>query len=334
MSDDSIPREWHDLFSAALNGTSTDAEKARLAEVLKGCASARQLWFFYHDNECGLAELKRSPVPAPAALPRQPARAGWLSWRPLTAAAAGIVIGLSGASLVFGYAGSYAGRVFALLQESFESGPAPLAAGMPVTPDVWSGDYSELIGGHGGVKPARGTKMLRFLRADYAGKPAGGGYVADLFRIVDLSSQEFDIARGDACISVEARFRALPQDGVRRGHCGVTVYALDALPEPGEHHGSFLKRRDGLMAADDDSPATGTAILATTARQEPLTTMGDAWQTARSELRLPPRTRYVMIHLHQSLLQPKNLQAPDPVKFDGLFVDDVRVTLAHRPPLP
>lgn len=333
MKNEPAPREWHDLFSAALNGTATDGEKARLAEVLKDSASARQLWFLYHDNECGLAELKQ-PRAVVAAPPRPAARTAWFSWRPLTAAAAGIVIGLSGATLVFGYAGSYAGRAIALLQEGFESPPAPLAVGMSVEPGFWSGDFSEVVGVHRGVKPAGGMKMLRFLRADYEGKPERGGYVADLFRVVDLARPEFEVARGDACISVEARFRALPQDGVRRGHCGVTVYALDALPESGEHHDLFLKRRDGMAIGDDEAPATGPTILATTARQEPLMTSGDAWQAARSELRLPPGTRYVLIHLHQSLLQPKNLRAAEPVEFEGLYVDDVRVTLAHRPPLP
>ncbi|HEY1051835.1 MAG TPA: hypothetical protein VGE39_18820 [Prosthecobacter sp.] len=326
---DPVPKEWHDLFSAALNGTATDAEKSRLAEVLKNNASARQLWFLYNDNECGLAELKQPLTVA------QTARTAWFSWRPLTAAAAGIVIGLSGATLVFGYAGSYAGKAISLLQESFESPPAPLAAGMPVEPGLWSGDFSEVVEAQRGVQPAQGSKMLRFLRADYEGKPARGGYVADLFRVVDLTSPELAVMRGDACISVEARFRALPQDGVRRGHCGVTVYALDALPESGEHHDLFLKRRDEMTAdTDDESPGKGPLILATTARQEALMTFEGAWQMARSELRLPPGTRYVLIHLHQSLLQPKNLRTPDAVKFDGLYIDDVRVTLAHRPPLP
>lgn len=333
MKDDPAPKEWHDLFGAALNGTATDVEKARLAEVLKGSASARQLWFLYNDNECGLAELKQ-PRPMVPLSPHPAARPAWFSWRPLTAAAAGIVIGLSGATLVFGYAGSYGSRAIALLQEGFESPPAPLAAGMPVEPGIWSGDFSEVVGEHRGVKPTGGVKMLRFLRADYERKPARGGYVADLFRIVDLNSPEFDVARGDACISVVARFRALPQDGVRRGHCGVTVYALDDLPEPGDSHDLFLKRQQGLATAADDPPGAGSTILATTARQEALTTTGDSWQAARSELCLPPGTRYVLIHLHQSLRQPKNLRAVDPVEFDGLYVDDVRVTLAHRPPLP
>lgn len=334
------PHEWHQLFSAALSGTITEAGQARLSEVLKSSSSARQLWFLYNDNECGLAELKpaRLPMPMVEAKPAPAARLAWFSWRPLTAAAAGIVIGLSGASLVFGYAGTYAGRVVALLQESFESGPAPLTAGMPVQAGLWSGDFSEVVrGSHRGVVPASGEKMLRFLRADYEGKPARDGYVADLFRIVDLSSPAYDVERGDACISVEARFRALPQDGAKRGHCGVTVYALDALPEAGEHHDFFLKRRDGMSMETndgDDSLSTGPTILATTARQELLALGSQNWQVVRSELRLPPGTRYFMIHLHQSLAQPQAARDARAVEFEGLFVDDVRVTLAHRPPLP
>ena len=41
-----------------LNETCTPAERQELAEVLKANAEARQLWFFYCDNECGLAEVR------------------------------------------------------------------------------------------------------------------------------------------------------------------------------------------------------------------------------------------------------------------------------------
>lgn len=90
---DRAHNEWHHLFSAALNGTVTYAEKSQLATLLKTSAEARQLWFLYHDNECGLAELKQPPaVTAPFRSPAN--RAAWLSWRPLAAAAACALLAL------------------------------------------------------------------------------------------------------------------------------------------------------------------------------------------------------------------------------------------------
>jgi hypothetical protein len=204
---------------------------------------------------------------------------------------------------------------------------------MPIEPGRWSGDYSEVVGEFSGVKPASGKKMLRFLRADYEGKPVHDGYVGDLFRIIDLRGTEFDVARGDACVSVEARFRSLPQEEPGRVRCGVTVYALDALPSAGERHDLFLKARDGLLA-EGGAQNAGANILATASRHEVLTTVGGVWQIARNELRVPPGARFFMIHLHESLADLWKQKDLQPVEFAGLFVDDIRVTLTHRPPLP
>lgn len=325
-SNSTFPHEWHQLFSAALNGTLSPEEKTRLNELLHSTPAARQLWFLYTDNECALAELR--PRVLTAQVPT--ARLAWLSWRPLAAAAAGVVLGLAVASLTPGSALGYNSRGLVLLQEGFESGPAPLTQGMPAQADVWSGDYSQVVGAQQDVRPMRGEKMLRFLRADYLGKPGRDGYVADLYRIIDLTRPELQVVRGDAWVSVEAGFRALPQGGVRRGHCGVTVYALDALPPEGEHHEVFIKRRDNLGLDLEEGPS----ILASTTRQDTIPVNHMSWQTARGELRLPPGTRYLMIHLHQSLAQPFPAKAEPPVEFTGLFVDDVRVTLVRRPPLP
>ncbi len=41
-----------------------------------------------------------------------------------------------------------------------------------------------------------------------------------------------------------------------------------------------------------------------------------------------------MLHLHEWRLDAKDYKKPQPIEFGGLFLDDVRVTLTHRPPLP
>jgi len=331
---DTDHNEWHRLFSGALNGTITDAEKTQLAALLKSSAEARQLWFLYNDNECGLAELKPLMSAATPASKKQTARLPWLSWRPLTAAAAGLVIGLSSATLGWGYVGSYAAKAITLLQDGFESGPPPQVTGVPTAPGSWSGDFSEVTGEYQGVKPAGGKKMLRFLRADYEGKQGRDGYIADVFRIIDLRGSELDVSRGDACVSVEAKFRSLHQPKLGRISCSVTIHALDALPSPEERQQFFVKATSGIPEADTDDPNSSATILATTTRHEAFESAGDEWQTVRSELRVPPGSRYFMIHLHEWLLDSKGPHQPQPVNFAGLFVDEVRVTLAHRPPLP
>jgi len=333
------------LLHSHLNGTIGEADAARLQSLLRENAEARRMLRDFSTVDAKLSELSAAnaatlqllaaPDAIPAQLPHRLAWAGWLSWRPLTAAAAaGMVIGLCSASMVWAYIGPNAGRAITLLQESFESGPPPLVTGIPVEAGRWSGDYSEVVGEFQGVKPASGGKMLRFLRADYEGKPRGDGYMADLFRVIDLRDSQFDVTSGNACVSTEARFRSLPQDGAGSLKSCISLYALDALPEPGERHEFLLKPRDGLPAAGDGTQNAGATILATSTRREISKLADNSWQVVRSELRMPPGARFLMVHLHAWLVGPQGERTPQPVEFAGLFVDDVRVTLTHRPPLP
>lgn len=326
---DRMTDEWHRLFSAALNDTITEAESAQLATLLKTNAEARQLWFLYHDNECSLGELK--PRVAVAAWPA-PTRASRLSWSPLTAAAAGLVFGLFSASMVWGYVGLRANQATLLIAESFETGLAPKVTGMPAQPGAWGGDFSEVVGEIAGVKPAQGTKMLRFRRADYEGKPVRDGYVADLFRIIDLRGRDLAVQHGDGAIQVDARFAALPQNGLQGMSCGMTIYALDELPPKGTRDDAFLKRLStgALEAAEPDAEPR---ILATAARSEKAETTGQ-WQIVRSELRLPAETRYCLVHLRAHLNGSYRPEIAKPVEFAGLFVDDIHIALTHRAAQP
>jgi ferric-dicitrate binding protein FerR (iron transport regulator) len=98
---DPAPTEWHPLCSAALDGTITGPEKARFATLLKTSAEARQLWFLYTDNECGLAELKQQRSAPQVALSKP--RSRWLAWRPLAAAAAAMVAMVAMVALAGGW---------------------------------------------------------------------------------------------------------------------------------------------------------------------------------------------------------------------------------------
>lgn len=326
---DSVQNEWHRLFNGALNDTLNAVEKTELATLLKTSAAARQLWFLYSDNECGLAELKPRILAAPAPA----SRVRGFSWSPLTAAAAGLIIGLFSASMVWGYVGTFVAKTITLVAESFESGPGPLVTGMPVQPGSWSGDFSEIVGEFDGVKPSQGARMLRFRRADYEGKPVRDGYVADLFRIIDLRDEALGVARGDASVTVEARFAALPQEQLRGMSCGITVHALDALPPEGTRDDTLLRRMGAELLESAELDA-GPRILATAARSERMGVTSGKWQVVRAELQLPAGARYGLVHLRAHLHGSHRPEVPKPVEFAGLFVDDVRILLTHRRSVP
>jgi hypothetical protein len=308
------PSEWHWLFNAALNDQLSDAERAQLATVLKSSAEARQLWFLYQDNECSLAELKpRSQMKSPrTGLP-------WLSWRPLTAAAAGIVFGMLCTSVVFGFGARSVEKVISLLQESFESGPAPLVTGMPQEVNLWSGDYSEIVEKQEGVKPKDGTKMARVLRSDFEGKTSSKPSLqGDLMRVVDVRSFLREASGGEVVITLSALFNAAPFPEAEHYDGAVTLWAL----------GPQFPREENLM---DDALAHSVGLC------RPLDRDPATWQSTSTRLLLPPGTERVLLKVSFTPVpaSSKSLSPlPDHVTFAGHFVDDVRASVTIRKAAP
>jgi hypothetical protein len=152
--------------------------------------------------------------------------ASWLSWRPLTAAAAGLVIGLFCASVVFAYVASSLGKVVTFLDDSFESGPAPLVTGAPMEAGHWSGNHTEVVSEQQGVKPESGKKMLRFLRTDYKRKPnPEKGHVGDIYQLIDMRPYRQEFADGGAVVQLSAGFNTLEFPADERYECSLTLYA-------------------------------------------------------------------------------------------------------------
>jgi hypothetical protein len=241
----------------------------------------------------------------------------WFSWRPLTAAAAGILFGLFSASIVlgFGFAGRSLEKVVSLLRESFESGPAPLVKGMPQELNLWSGDYSEIVEKHEGVKPAQGTKMGRVLRSDYDGKTSSKpSKQGDLMRVVDVRPFLREANGGELVITLSALFNAAPFPEAERYDGAVYLYALGQIDSTEESLlEDALAHSHGACRSLDRDPAT--------------------WQRASARLLLPPGTERVLIKVSFTPVPAsgKNLSPlPDHVTFAGHFVDDVRASVSIR----
>lgn len=91
----------NELILRYLHGEATDAEVAELDRLL-ACDPALRLKLIVETGiDAGLCEIARERASQPSAV--VPRRSVWLSWRPLTAAAAGIVFGMFCTSVVFGY---------------------------------------------------------------------------------------------------------------------------------------------------------------------------------------------------------------------------------------
>jgi hypothetical protein len=266
-------------------------------------------------REDGIVELLE-PAPTHKTAPRM--RTRWLAWRPLTAMTAGVVFGLFGASVLLGFGpgGRWTEKVTSLFVESFESGPAPLMAGVPQELNRWSGDLSEVVGEQQGVKPAHGTKMIRMLRADFEGKSTAKlNTYGDLIKIVDVRAFTRETNGGEVVLSASALFNAATFPEAERYDGVVTLYAVDEIgyTEKNLLKDSLAHSCSGPGLSLDRNPAT--------------------WESATARLQLPAGTHFVVVKVSVRRWT-KNKESlstlPNPVNFSGHFVDDVRSSIHVR----
>ena len=332
---------WDHLIHGHLDDSLTESENAEFESLMIESASARRRFWdlaevqglaresarlagVQAEVEAALPEaLHTSPVLKlaqkmdPMATPQQTESkrwTGWLTWRPLTAAAAGLVIGVFCASFAWAYVAPSLGKVITLLQESFESVPAPLVTGVPIEAGKWSGDYTEVVGEQQGVKPESGKKMLRFLRADFEGKvKPEGSYISEVHQLIDLRPYRREFADGGAVVQLSAAFNAFSFPAEEAFVCSVSLQALDA------------------ETAINGSTRIGETLLIdclAMARNSRLKVDRDpaTWQRLNAELRLPSNTDFILIRI--ALAHTNQAQRRE--SFDGHYLDGVRLTLARR----
>lgn len=305
---DPTRHEWHRLFNAALNGTLTAAERPQLAALLKSSAEARQLWYLYHDNECGLSELKTAASVAAAAVPPGggPSPRGaspWLQWRSLTAAAAGLVIGLSGASVVYGIAihrGSEKRTPLAVFEPGFENAQLPLVKGIPRRTGQWGGDAAKVVAGENGVPPKEGRFMLRIE------PPARGAW--RVYQVLDLQSLPPGGGRESRDIEISASLTTADTAAAVR----FFVRAFAVAEAPDEIDDAWLDRREEAIA----SVMRGLDVLPD----------AHGWQTLGVSIQVPRTARSLVLFL--------GVRTPDKsARTSPIYMDDVRVSLV-TPPWP
>jgi hypothetical protein len=309
----------------ALRDTHDASARAELNTLLRENADARSTMArLMVDEQALINRLRDDSIvallePAPKAETPLSTSTRWFAWRPLTAAAAGLVIGLFSASMVFGFGARSVEKVVSLLQVSFESGPAPLVTGMPQEVNLWSGDYSEVVERYEDVKPAQGTKMVRMLRSDFEGKASSmPNRQGDLSRILDVRSFMRDVNGGEFVMTLSALFNAAPFPDSQRYDGVVTLYALGELGSTEESlMEDALAISNGSCNSMDRDPAT--------------------WQTASTRLLLPTGTKFVMLKV-SFRRWPKGSgdqpSLPDLMTFAGHFVDDLRASIRIRNAAP
>jgi hypothetical protein len=311
-----------ELINRWREGKLSDEELRRLTDALatqEGRAALRGDWFL----EAALPEalrttrvLKLAQKLDPMVTSQTRTWTNWLSWRPLTAAAAGIVFGMFCTSIVFAYVAPLGGKVITLFQESFESGPAPLVTGVPIEADKWSGDYTEVVGEQQGVKPASGKKVLSFLRGDYEGRNIPSSHSSDVFRLLDVRPYRREFADGGAVVQLTAVFNAVPFPADENFSATLTIFALDAS----------LVGNETVKAEN----ALSTESLAFSRSSKVVMDRNSAtWQKVSNELRLTSGTEFLMIRIGMSNDTKSKDKRRD--SFAGHFADKVQLVIARRP---
>ncbi len=244
-------------------------------------------------------------------------RSGWFQWRPLTAAAAGVVLGLFCATVAWAMASPRAvatmARVFALEDGSFEKTMGPVPAGFPKQAGVWSGDESEVVS-NGAVKAKDGAHMLRFVSpgAD-ANDPNGRAISCDVFQLVDLRAlRDHGSTQSDSVLELSAEFL----DARIQPRVSVTFTCQ-----------MFLFNGDPAKAHETWPLSNGDAIGSGAAHLDSLGGTPTSWKKLTARCLLPAQADYAVV---QIAARP-NIR---PTKLESLFVDDVKLTVKMQPSLP
>lgn len=235
------------------------------------------------------------------------------------ALAGGLLVGIIATSAAWVYAAPLwtTATSVSLLDEGFETCPAPLASGIPTQAGVWSGDVCEIVGEHQHVAPSRGQRMLRFLRADTAKKPNPSGYVSDLYYLVDVRPYRKMLEDGGAVVQLSVNFNAaiFPED--EKYKSSIFLYAMDVQTAT-----------DGTTLAGNG--LANDALAYSRSSRLTLDRHPETWQRLSGELRLPPGTDHVLVRIGIGHATPAQRRP----EFPGQYLDDVRLVLIRRLPLP
>jgi hypothetical protein len=231
----------------------------------------------------------------------------WLTRRPLTAAAAGLVFGMICTSVVFGYVAERAAvkkTSLAVFDAGLE-GIKPFDKGLPHNVDKWGVQAAQIVTAEKGVQPLQGQHMLR-LDPSLLGKQDKNLY-AHAYQILDLRSLPLQLTAESREVLVSASFSAAKHKTKVRNY--IRIYALNEPP--------------GVASVDFWSKAEGDEVVSLTQRFEIQPSDG-GWRPCSAKMPLPHGAQSLVIIF--SATTPKDEPRP-PVS----YVDDVQVNLLTTP---
>jgi hypothetical protein len=286
----------NELIQHYLHGEATDAEVAELDRLLASDRALRRKLIVETGIDAGLCEIARERASQPSAV--VPRRSAWFSWRPLTAAAAGIVFGMFCTSVVFAYAVPRMRmdrhRVVSLFNERFEDVKAVFGRGFPNDADGWSGDFDAVVSTDGAISPKEGQHMARLA-------PIAGRKFCAAERIVDLAKFPLISGTESRMVEVTASFHGMDSEWADRNQIRLAAFA--EAPKDVKAIWNSDSRLDQVLQH-----------LGRTVTVKP----GEhGWQTLKVSMEIPVGTRSLVIHLGAGVADdagPKTLHHIDDVR--------------------
>ncbi|HQW28380.1 MAG TPA: hypothetical protein PK529_04300 [Verrucomicrobiales bacterium] len=238
----------------------------------------------------------------------------WFSWRPLTAAVAGIVFGMLCTSVVFAYTQPKSpvvvSKALPLPDGDFESVSQVSALGIPSLAGAWSGDFSRVVVSENGITPKHGQRMLRFLRSDHELSPENErSYVGSAAQVIDLRPLRAGLSGAEQLVEVAAQFNAV---ALRPGE------KYEFAVKAGAYHGDIA---DGPKLWEDREVSVSRSDRYVIADSDVAT-----WQRVAVSLVVPPEAEFLVI---ECAVVYKGAQAAQgAAEFPGHYVDQVEVRLS------
>jgi hypothetical protein len=288
-----------ELMRRYLDGVASLEETQELEALIVKDASVRQDFLRYTHLDSALAGVRRSQPSVVV-----PRRSVWLSWRPLTAAAAGIVFGMFCTSVVFGFVGQRQAvkkTPLPMMQPGFEDARMPLVKGFPPRPSLWTGDVAKVVSAEHGITPKDGHHMLR-LETSEKGAPL---LFPRLYQIIALPPSTAEQRE----IEVNAAFAAADTNSTP--HYSIRVYAVHEAPE--------------ALGADWFASRDEAIAMAATGFDKTPGSMG--WQSFGLRIQVPRKARSLVV-----FFGVKN-QAKSPAKLPH-YLDAVQVSFIESSTLP
>ncbi len=299
----------------AVRDTHDDSARVTLNDLLRHDPAARAAMArLMVDEQTLINRLRDDSIilllgPAPSGVQSRIARSPhWYAWRPLTAAAAGIVFGMFCTSMVFGFVTQRAGAVKKVPITIFDPGLENVEAiedqGVPNEVGKWGADSAKVVTAENGVQPHEGQRMMRL--EPIPREKNVKNLASRVYQVLDLRSLPMRDITTDAEVQVTASFFATISEVSSRYL--IRAMALDEAPEQATSNFWAKTEDDGVVSVSQRFDAMP----------------GDrGWHTYSLKMPLPRGAKTLVFIL--GAVPPEDAS----IKASIHYLDDVQVSLIN-----